>query len=336
MKRNHRPAAVLILLLALCVAACAHAADIRPLTDHNEIDLSNGSFCLTVKDADKITDGGYFTAALYLEDHYDGQQIEALAAGDTVLVNDRNWTVQEVVPHLADEPGLVDCYEIYTEEENDGYIIFSHAGDGCYVCVMNDWSPVSPVGDVRVMLPLPDRFEYYSGEETAPQDMDAFLNDLEEYGDTFSAYNTVCRFEDGVLVRVSHSSYPQGPEEAPDETVEAVETNAADGAEDTSGAVPVWQFCKGVRDGLETAVIKGYETDCEEGPFEIELTPEEMEDIRDIAINGIITGQANDMSVTGGTRFYTFETTEGDHLLTIELYKGLIVDSATGMYNYSK
>ena len=100
--------------------------------------------------------------------------------------------------------------------------------------------------------------------------------------------------------------------------------------------IPVWQFCHGRREGLETAVVRGYKSDCEEGPIEIELTPEEIEELRDIAINGVITGQANDLSVTGGTWFYSFETPEGEHLLTVELYKGLIVDSATGMYNYSR
>lgn len=101
-------------------------------------------------------------------------------------------------------------------------------------------------------------------------------------------------------------------------------------------AVPVWKFCHGRREGLETAVVKGYKSDCEEGPEEIEMTPEEIENIRSIAISGVITGKANDLSVTGGTWFYSFESPEGEHLLTVEMYKGWIVDSATGMYTFSK
>ena len=100
--------------------------------------------------------------------------------------------------------------------------------------------------------------------------------------------------------------------------------------------VPVWKFCHGIREGLETAIIKGYQSDCEEGPIEIKITPEEIEEIRDIAINGVITGKANDMSLTGGTWFYSFETPEGEHLLTVEMYNGWIVDGATGMYNFSR
>ncbi len=321
-----------ILLLALCMAVCAQAVEIRPLeAAHPEIDLANGSFCMGVKDIDRITDGGWFTASLYVEDHYDAAQVEAMVPGDTVLVNGHSWTVHEVVTHEADEPGLVDSYEIYTEEENDGYIVFLHDSDGCYVCQVNDWVPVTFAADVRIMLPLPDKFEYYSGEDTEPRDMDAFLNDLEEYGNTFVPYNTFCRFEDGLLCRVSHSSYPAGPETEPNKEETAVEPEASDDSE----TVPVWKFCHGLRDGLETAVIKGYTNDCEAGPSEIEMTPGEIEDIRNIAINGVITGKANDMSVTGGTWTYSFETPEGKHILSIEMYKGWIV-STDGMYTYQK
>ena len=323
MKRNLLTAA-LVLLLTLCLAACAGAAEIKPLEPgHQPVDLSGGSFCLAVKDIDKTVTGGYFTASLYLPDHYAAAQIEAIVPGDTVLVNGKSRTVRELVPHYADgEPGLVDSYEIYTEEEFDGYIAFIHASDGCYVCLVNDWTPVFHVEDVKVMLPLPDRFVYTPGEEE-PAGMYEFLNDLEKYGDTFLPYNTFCAFEDGVLVSVSHWSYPAGPEDEPAE-------------EAASGAVPVWKFCHGKREGLETAVVKGYKSDCEAGPSEIELTSDEIENLRSIAINAVITGKANDMSVTGGTWFYSFETPEGEHLLTIELYKGWIIDAATGMYNYSR
>lgn len=324
------PVLVFILLLVLCAAVCAQAAEIRPLDlDHLDIDLTDGSFFMGVKDVDRITDGGWFTAALYVPDHYDAAQIEAMVPGDTVFVNGQPWTIREVVPHGADESGLVDTYEIYPEEEHDGYIVFIRESDGCYVCQIDDWSPVTSVADLRVMLPLPDQFEYYSGDDPDPRDMDAFLNDLEAYGDTFVPYNTFCFFEGGMLCKVTHSSYPMGPEPAPDEDVPAVEPDAVDDAE----AVPVWKFCHGLRDGLETATIKGYTVDCEEGLIEVEITSEEIETIRNIAINHVITGLANDTSLTGGTWVYSFESPEGQHLLSIEMYKGWIV-GAGGMYTH--
>ena len=324
---------ILILLFAVCVAVCAQAAEITPADSGLlEIDLNNGSFCMAVKDLQKISDGGWFTAVLYTVDRYDANRIEAMAPGDTVLVNGQAWTVQEVIPHEADEAGLSSSYEIYTEEENDGYIVFVYDEDsGCYICAINDWSPVTFVADVRIMLPLPDAFEYWRETENEPGNMDTLLNDLEEYGTTFVPYNTFCTFKDGLLVGITHSSYPIGPEIAAEEVVDAAEPEESDDTE----AVPVWKFCHGLRNGLESAVIKGYFHEDEEGSRECEMTPEEIEDVRSIAIDGVITEKASDLSVTGGTWFYTFETPEGDHLLTVEMYKGWIV-SVDGMYKYRK
>ena len=146
-------------------------------------------------------------------------------------------------------------------------------------------------------------------------------NDLEMFSqDSFTAYNTTCEFRDGQLIRVISSSYPQGPEEY---------------TEDEPKPVPVWKFCHGLRDGLDTAVITGYSTDCEEGSSKIDMTPEEIEKIRSLAVNGMVTGKASDESVTGGTWVYSFETPGGKHLLSVELYKGMIV-AADGMYQYQK
>ena len=97
--------------------------------------------------------------------------------------------------------------------------------------------------------------------------------------------------------------------------------------------VPVWQFCHGVREGLDTAVITLYTTDCETGLIPAELSPEDEAWIRGIAVNGMVTGKANDTAVTGGTWVYSFETPAGEHLLTIEVYRGLIV-SSRGMYHF--
>ena len=321
MRRNHVLTAVLLAaLFVLCAAACACAAEIRPIpVDHDKLDLTNGEFCFRVTNANRIEDSGYFIAALYLEDRYDGAQIRALAPGDRVWVNDRAWTVQEVVPHTEEDDPETCVYEIYTEEENYGYIAFEPRKDGTFNAIEDDWVPVTPVGSVKAMLPFPDAFEFIrisAGEEQAPEDTQAFLDYLAEYGqDDFTAYNSTCTFKDGALVRVLHSSYPQGPEE------------------DSTQPVPVWKFCHGLRDGLDTAVITAYTSDCEEGPIPAEITAEEAEQIRRLAMNGVVTEKASDEMVTGGTWIYTFETPGGKHLLTVEMYRGQIVGSG-GMYSY--
>lgn len=305
---------LIAMILLVCAAVCAQAAEIRPYGEyHMDADLSDGVFSVRFKDLDRINNGGWFTAVLYQDDHYDAEKIESLAAGDVVYVNGVDWTVREVIEHT--ELDYV-CYEIYTEEELDGYIVFTPAGDGCYLCQMNDWIPVNYVTEVKIALPLPDAFMYdYFGTDDY-KSANEFLTDLQE-GEPFTPYNTTCTFDDGLLVQVTHGSYPEGPEIAPEAPSE----------------VPVWEFCHGLREGLETAVIRGYKNDCDAGPEEYEMTEEEIADIRDMAINGVVTGKDNDTSVTGGTWSYVFENKDGKVILSIEMYKGWIV-SADGMYNY--
>ena len=316
-------AILLILLLCFCAVACASAAEIRPIpVDHDAVDLSNGNFCLTVRSTGQIENSGFFFAVLYQEDHYDAEQITSLAARDTVYMNDLPWTVREVVIHSDPEnPEDIPAYEIYPEEDFGGYLVFQPCQDGTFVAVIDDCTTVTLLGTVRVSLPLPDRFEYVriaAGEDQDPLGADALIEELkvENAPDIFNAWNTTCVFEDGQLVRVTHSDYPQGL----DETF-------------ADWPVPVWKFCHGLRDGLDTAVITAYKTDCEASTPPVEISAEEAEQIRRIALYGYITDKANDESLTGNTWVYTFETPAGKHLLSIEMYKGLIV-SSDGMYNY--
>ena len=319
-------AIMIVLFLALAMITCASAAEVRPVpVDHDLTDLGNGMFSITIRDRDRISNGGYFIAVLYQTDCYDGEQIRTLVPGDTVYADDRRWTVKEIVLHSDGEnPDEPISYEIYTEEEMDGYLVFQPREDGKYEAVINDWSPVVLLGSVKVRLPLAENFEYIrisAGEEGDPVGTKEFIDDLGTFnGDSFSAYNTTCEFRDGKLIRVISSSYPQGPEEY---------------ANDELKPVPVWKFCHGLRDGLDTAVITGYSMDCEEGSSKIDMTPEEIEGIRSLALNGMVIGKASDESVTGGTWVYSFETPGGKHLLSVELYKGMIV-AADGMYQYQK
>ena len=324
MKRNHILAAVLLALLLTLALAAASAAEVRPIpVDHDKVDLGNGTFNLQIRSADRIETNSYFIAVMYLEDRYDAEQIRSLAPGDTVFVNNKKWTVKEIVIHREDgEPEEAAVVEVYTEEELGGYLAFSPCADGTYAAVINDWIPVTLAGSVIVRMPLPDNFEFVTftaGEEDEPGDANAFAEYISTSDpDSFGPYNTTCVFEDGLLKKVTCYSYPYGPEEGDGTAPEFT---------------PVWQFCHGFRDGLDTAVITGYETDCEEGPHQVEMTPEETEEIRRLAIYGVITGKENDLSLTGGTWVYSFETPNGTHLLSIEMYKGMIC-SEEGMFSY--
>ena len=317
MIKNRILTAILLAMLVLAVTACASAAEIRPVSlDHDTLDLGNGVFSFTVRGADRVKKTGFFTAVLYKQDHYDGEQIRNLAPGDTVYANDRKWTVTEVVVHsFADAPDLPTDYEICTEEDlgEEEYLAFQPCGDGTYIAVMGDWHPLTLAGSVQVKLPLRDDFVYVRADEG--QDVENFMDDLPFF---INPYTSECEFRDGELIRVENHDYPYGPKEPEDGSFQPV---------------PVWKFCHGFRDGLDTAVVTAYTSDCEAGLAEAEITPEEAGEIRRLAMNGTVTGKVSDEMVTGGTWVYSFETPGGTHLLSIELYKGLIV-GADGMYGY--
>ena len=327
----------LLSLLLLLLSACACAADVRPLDiDPANTDLENGIFRLEILDEDRIEDGGYFTAGLFLEECYDAAQIEALTPGDTVEMNGAVFTVKEVYPHLSIEDNELYDIEIFPEEGYSGYLSFVPNEDGTFSALIDDWVPVITVGEIRVMLPLPDRFTYISvtaGEEDEPANADAFLEDLEMFGG-FVPWNTSCVIEDGVLVSITHSFYPWGPEEywpeEAEETADVPDTSVPSGS---AGGIPVWQFCHGDYSLLETAVITGSTLDCEAGPIPYEITEEEAEELRTLAMHGVVTGLKSDEMVTGGTWLYTFETPEGEYIMTVELYRGLLVGS-DGMYAF--
>ena len=239
-------AALLLGLAVGTVFAEGAAQEIVPMEIKEEdLDLENGSFCLQIEDRDRIIPEGYFTAALYLEDRYDPEQIESMKAGDRVLVNGEWFTVSEVVIHEdevfdgADENGSTETdetspkrririYEIYTEEEFWGYITFEPAAEEFYIAVENDWNPITLVKKVKIMLPLPDAFVYHEMESggadeypCGPEDFIDFLlhpEDDEEEDEAgmaipfFTPYNTDVRFQDGLMTDIWTFSYPHGPE----------------------------------------------------------------------------------------------------------------------------
>lgn len=88
------------------------------------------------------------------------------------------------------------------------------------------------------------------------------------------------------------------------------------------------------RDALRDAVITCLWTDCEAGPQEREIDEAEQESIRNLAMNGKITGRENEMNVTGNTTIYVFTAPDGKHLMSLEFYHGLLVEN-DGMYNYT-
>ena len=230
-----RAVAGLLILLAMCLAAGAAAAetlaaDVMPIQpDPDSIDPDNGWFSACLEDIDRIDEKGWFTLALYRTDEYDLEQIEHLAPGTTLLVNGEKYTVaEEVVPRDVgwfDEEQL--SWDVVTEEECWGGLWFMQYGEKTCAAYLDDWVPVTPVARIRVMLPLPDRFvlnEIPGGEEPVPCTADEFLARLRDGDwDNYNQYNSMAHMENGELTELVVSGYPHGPavsgaEDAYDET----------------------------------------------------------------------------------------------------------------------
>ena len=218
----------LILCLMLIVGTGPAAAEtagqeIVPLEiTEEDPDLENGEFRLTIEDTDKIISDGYFTAVLYMEDRYDPAQIESLKAGDRVRVNGAWYTVYKVERmerkgYDKGELRLVVSYEVLPEEEIASYLAFENTRDGNYIAVYDDWSPVTFITRMKIMLPLPDAFVWYDG----PEEKECSADELTELlsiplddgsTDCFSPYSTTVVFKDGLMTQIRSFPYPYGPE----------------------------------------------------------------------------------------------------------------------------
>ena len=92
--------------------------------------------------------------------------------------------------------------------------------------------------------------------------------------------------------------------------------------------VTLAEFCGFDAAELADATIEAVLIDCEAGP---EPLDEDCEWVREAAMNGVVLGKANEESVTGGTACFSFYDAEGQWIVTLEFYRGLLV-RVDGMY----
>ena len=236
----------ILLALAMVLAtglSCAEAGTVRPLEiTSDSYDPDNGEFWF---DLEAVADSGSspLTMTLYLEDRYSLAEIENLRPGDTIEVQGETYTVELVVIHgswdtngdgeydagsitvkdpdqvrdLLDKYELVisdhelypTSYEIYTQEEFDGYIAFTVGKDGFCHPLVNDVSFRTLIGTVEIPQPLPEGFachvfyEFGDSDDIENGTAQDFLDAL-VYG--CDRYNDIARFENGKLMEawISH------------------------------------------------------------------------------------------------------------------------------------
>lgn len=177
------------------------------------VDNQNGTYWARITDTDKIMDGGYFIVELYVQDLYAADKAWALQAGDKVQVNGETYTVKSLQP---EENGR---RELYVEEDIPGYIAFSKTSNTACVAVVDDWVPCTKIGEQKIMMPLANDFNYTwldpDGNVGGTYDADQFVSLVTdaETAPVLNQYNTMIRFEKGLLMMIGHQDYPYGPEE---------------------------------------------------------------------------------------------------------------------------
>ncbi len=178
---------LLTLALIFMAGLSPAAADaVRPLEITQEsYDLDNGEFWFSM-DAVDNPGNSPLTMTLYLEDRYSLTEIENLHQGDTIEVDGKTFTVGLVVIHgwydsdgdgendtgsiTVKDPGQVkdlldkyrleisehelvpSSYEIYTQEEFDGYIAFTVGDDGFCHPLVNDRPCRTQIGTAEIPL----------------------------------------------------------------------------------------------------------------------------------------------------------------------------------------
>ena len=190
------------------------------------VDNQNGTYWARIKDTDKIMDGGYFTAELYVQDLYAADKAWALQAGDKVQVNGKTYTVKSLQPEQDGRR------ELYVEEDIPGYIAFNKTSNTACIAIVDDWVPCTKVGEEKIMMPLANDFNYTwldpDGNIGGTYDADQFVAMVTnaDSAPVLNQYNTMIMFKDGLLMMIGHQDYPYGPEET--ETAAPAETGMVD------------------------------------------------------------------------------------------------------------
>ncbi len=88
--------------------------------------------------------------------------------------------------------------------------------------------------------------------------------------------------------------------------------------------VPLAQFTGIDVNAVMNAEIKGYLSDCEEGPIPLDLTEENKAELLSVIRSGIVTGKADCVFSTGGFYVYDFFDSEANCIASIEFENGLL------------
>ena len=93
--------------------------------------------------------------------------------------------------------------------------------------------------------------------------------------------------------------------------------------------ISIAKFCN--LGSLTGASVKAVFNDCEAGPYSIDLSQSEQEEILSLISDGVVTGKVNALNTTGRYRTYSFYR-GGEHLGSVDICDGLLYRN-DGMYS---
>ena len=99
--------------------------------------------------------------------------------------------------------------------------------------------------------------------------------------------------------------------------------------------IPLAEFLKLDVNAVMNAEIKGFLSDCEEGPIPLELTAEDKNNLTALIQNGIVTGKADCIVSTGGYNEYDFFDAAGNWIGSVGIEDGLLI-KGDGHYYFDK
>lgn len=202
---------ILFLSIALVLAISgASAMTLSPESAPTSINTKGTvQYYMSMVDDSQIENGGYFTIGLYAPEVFRTSGVKNLKTGDTIMLNGKNTKISAINPV---EDGWL---ELIPSADEYGYIFLVPSGtQPFYIAVVDDWVPCAKITELKVWMPLPDKFTYVYGPEEEHFTASKFIKELQNgAGEWINQYNTMVTLENGVPVMIIHSDYPEGPTE---------------------------------------------------------------------------------------------------------------------------
>ena len=202
---------ILLLSFVLVLAVSgASAMSLSPETYPTTINTQGTvQYYMSIVDDTKIENEGFFTIGLYGPEVFRTSSVKTLAVGDTIILNGTNVKISAI---NQTEDGWL---ELIPSAGEYGYVFLVPSDtQPYYIAVVDDWVSCAKITELKVWLPLPDKFTYVYGPEEEHFTAAGFIKELQNgAGEWMNQYNTMVTLNNGVPIMITHNDYPEGPVE---------------------------------------------------------------------------------------------------------------------------